>query len=242
MFRSRPITNDIFNSSKGRHKRATSLVSLTLTTKLQRKVSVGLVPLLTEHRTNPTESLSKHYKLRQEVAALCNLVHVFLTVPGEFVHKEANSEAAEEKAKRRDHNDEGYFANSRSYQILEKKLVIFYCIKTTTKNITNQIRTVSNVYKIRLRTGIRLGQLTENIRNFFSVLPFFIHKSTRFLQSNHQQLHLRFGSGFHQVSGSFDQKILHFFAVNFVQFLVSKYLDPGRYSVLNLGSGIYEFG
>ncbi len=46
-------------------------------------------------------------------------------VPGEFVHKEANSETAEEKTERRDHNDEGYFAYSRSHQILEKNLWYF---------------------------------------------------------------------------------------------------------------------
>jgi hypothetical protein len=70
-----------------------------------------------------------------------------LFLPGEFVHKEANSETAAEKAERRDHNDEGYFAYTRSHQILEEKFVIliFYCLKTITKNITNQIRTVSNV-------------------------------------------------------------------------------------------------
>jgi hypothetical protein len=63
------------------------------------------------------------------VAALCNFGDKpYGTVPGEFVHKEANSEAAEEKTERRDHNDEGYFAYSRSHQILEKKFVIFYCL------------------------------------------------------------------------------------------------------------------
>jgi hypothetical protein len=61
------------------------------------------------------------------------LVQALGTVPGEFVHKEANSETAEEKAERRDHNDEGYFAYSRSNQILEKIFLIFYSLKTITK-------------------------------------------------------------------------------------------------------------
>jgi hypothetical protein len=98
-----------------------------------------------------------------------------LTLPGEFVHKEANSEAAEEKPERRDHNDEGYFAYSSSHQILEEKLLILYCFKTIKKKHNEIIKNCKQrLNRIRLRIQVGRWTLTQGSKgNIYSRTHFF---------------------------------------------------------------------
>ncbi len=129
--------------------------------------------MLTEHRTNRTESLSKA-PLTKAVAALCNF-GTCLTVPGEFVHKKTNSETAEEKAERRDHNDEGYFAYSSSDQILEKFFFYILLFKNNNKNnetIKNCKQRLNRIpLSIQLVNGPRPKERTQ--KKFFSRTPIF---------------------------------------------------------------------
>jgi hypothetical protein len=108
------------------------------------QVSVGLVSLLTEHRTNPTESLSKAHKLRQQVSTSCNFGRCLPSVRY-LVNLSIRRPTA--KLPKRKPNEEIIMMKDISPTLAPTKSLRKICdillFKNNNKNITNQLRTVT---------------------------------------------------------------------------------------------------